>query len=158
MLRRAKKYVDILSDAEDIVSDSWINLIRHAEQLRGMDPSAQSVYIMRCVSNKSIDFLRNRRCNNEWLCDDREYPMLCQNSTKLDCLEETVLQLTDIAGFLYLLPPREREVINLRLREWSTDEIAAKLHISKSSVRVYAARATNRLRSYVRSVENGGEN
>lgn len=155
MLRRARKYVDNPSDAEDIVSDSWVSLIHHAEQLRRMDSPAQSTYIMRCVSNKSIDFLRNRRRNDEWLYDDREYPTLCQHSTELASLEETEFQWADVAGFLYLLSPREREVLNLRLQEWRTDEIAAKLHISKSSVRGYAARAIHRLRSYLCSVEKG---
>lgn len=156
MLRRARKYVHNSCDAEDVVSDCWVNLIRHAEQLRKMVSSAQTVYIMRCVSNKSIDFLRNRRHSAEWICNDREYPMLCHNAIEPDFSEEAVLQKTEIAHFLYLLPPREREVIKLRLREWSTDEIADKLHISKSSVRGYAARAINRLRSYVCSVEKGG--
>ena len=157
MLRRARKYVHNPCDAEDVVSDCWVNLICHAEQIKKMVPSAQTVYIMRCVSNKSIDFLRSRRHSAEWICDDREYPILCHSAIDPEFSEEALLQKTEITHFLYLLPPREREVIKLRLREWGTDEIAATLHISKSSVRGYAARATIRLRSYVRSVENGGE-
>lgn len=157
MLRRARKYVHNSCDAEDIVSDCWVNLILHAEQLSKMVSSAQTVYIMRCVTNKSIDLLRNRHRSAEWICDDREYPILCPNAIEPDFSEEALLQKMEVAHLLYLLPPREQEVMKLRLRKWGTDEIADKLHISKSSVRGYAARATARLRSYVRSVENEGE-
>lgn len=158
MLRRARKYAHNSYDAEDIVSDCWVNLIRHAEQLRKMVPSAQTAYIMRCVSNKSIDFLRNRRHRAEWMCNERDYPILCHNAIEPDFSEEAMLQKTEIAHFLYLLPPREREVIKLRLSNWGTDEIAKELHISKSSVRGYAARASQRLRAYIRSVESGDIN
>lgn len=66
----------------------------------------------------------------------------------------SVYRKAEISHFLYLLPPKERKVMELRMQEWTTDEIATKLHITKSSVKGYAARATTRLRSYAYSAEN----
>lgn len=153
MLRRALRYVHNPYDAEDIVSDCWVSLIRHAEKLRKMVSSAQSVYIMRCVENRSIDFLRNPRHYAEHICDSETLSVFSHSSAETDFIEEAH-QKVELAHFLYLLPPKEREVIELRMQEWTTDEIAVKLHISKSSVRGYAARAINRLRSFVCSTEN----
>ena len=159
MLRRARKYVHSTCDAEDIVSDCWVNLIRHADQLRQKDSSAQTAYIMRCVSNKAIDLLRNRRHNVELLCEEWQYSKQSLNTTEKDVYEEAVIQEAEIMNFLQLLPPREREVLKLRLKEWKTDEIADMLHITQSSVRGYVERATNRRRSYVNSMEvDGAEN
>lgn len=153
MLRRARKYVHNSCDAEDVVSDCWVSLIRHAERLRKMVSAAQSVYIMRCVENRSIDFLRSQRHYAERICDSEKLSILSPYATEPDFTEQ-VHRKSEISHFLYLLPPKERKVIELRMQEWTTDEIAAKLHITKSSVRGYAARATTRLRSFAYSAEN----
>ncbi len=153
MLRRALRYVHNRYDAEDIVSDCWVSLIRHAEKLQEMVASAKSVYIMRCVENRSIDFLRSQRHYAERICDSEKLSVLSPYSTEPDITEQ-VHRKAEISHFLYLLPPKERKVIELRMQEWTTDEIAAKLHITKSSVRGYAARATTRLRSFAYSAEN----
>lgn len=157
MLRRARKYVHNTFDEEDIVGDCWVDLIRHAERLLRMSSSEQYTYILRCVTNRAIDFLRNRRHKTTFPYDNMEYPFFALETSYSKIDEETVLQKTEVERLMFLLPPQEREVIRLRLNNHSTGEIACKLKVAPSSVRVYIARATKRLREYIHSMDDAEE-
>lgn len=157
MVRRARHYVLNPFDAEDVVSDCWLSLIRHAEQLQTMVSAARSTYIMRCVSSKSIDYLRKKQRSGEVLHEQQQQSLSLQEAAAWADTEEILLIRSNIMDLLYLLPLKERQVITLRLKEWTTNEIAHELNLSESSVRVYAARATSRLRSIFRCVENIGK-
>lgn len=154
MLQRAKKYVYNALDAEDIVGDCWVDLIRHAERLLGMESTEQSAYIMRCVTNRAIDFLRKRRHDTTWPCDILQYVSRTIETSNSEKDEELVLQRAEVERLLFLLPPKEREVIHLRLSNCPTSEIAIKLKVTPSSVRVYTTRAIKRLRAYVHSMDD----
>lgn len=153
MLQRAKKYVYNSLDAEDIVGDCWVDLIRHAERLLRMESSEQYAYIMRCVTNRTIDFLRKRRHVTILPYGIIECPLHAIETSGSQNEEDIVLQRMEVERLLFLLPSREREVISLRLRNHSADEIAYKLKVAPSSVRVYITRASKRLRDYVHSMD-----
>ena len=58
MLGRALQYMKHVQDAEDVVSDAWMSLLRQLPKLVVMDERARSTYILRSVQNASVDALR----------------------------------------------------------------------------------------------------
>ncbi len=61
MLRVACLYLNNLKDAEDIVSDCWVSALTHEEKLLEMNEANARSYLLRCVANASIDFLRKKK-------------------------------------------------------------------------------------------------
>ena len=53
MLGRALQYMKHVQDAEDVVSDAWMSLLRQLPKLVVMDERARSTYILRSVQNAS---------------------------------------------------------------------------------------------------------
>lgn len=135
------------------MGDCWIELIRHADRILTMESAAQSAYIQRCVTNRAIDFLRRQRNASILPYGDIECLSHLNRSFELELDMDAVLQKSEIDGIIFLLPPRERQVIHLRLSNCSTVEIARKLEITPSSARVYLARATKRLKDYIQSMD-----
>ena len=60
MLRRTMQFVHNVYDAEDIVSGAWESLIPHLPTMMALDERALSAYIMKCVANKALDYLRKK--------------------------------------------------------------------------------------------------
>lgn len=149
MLQRANKYVDILSDAEDVVSNCWLILLRHAAKLEKMQPHEQTTYIMKCVNSVAIDHLRKKSRDKVMLSKDSNETTIILNAIDNVDMCEEIIQQESITMFLFLLPPREQEVVRLRLENWSIADIANQMSISISSVRVYTARALKKLHAYV---------
>lgn len=149
MIKRANQYVHNLSDAEDVVSNCWLILLRHAAKLEKMQPHKQTAYIMKCVSSVAVDHLRKKKRDKVLLSKDSGETAILLNAIDNVDLCEDIIQQESIAMFLFLLPPREQEVIRLRLENWSIADIAAQMCISISSVRVYTARALKKLQVYV---------
>lgn len=137
MLGRALQYMKHMQDAEDVVSDAWIALLRQLPKLAVMDEKARSTYILRSVQNASIDALRRAEVQarqNERL----------QNEPPPAPPTDDTLRSTLHARFMTAfsaLSPRERTVVRLRLSGKSRVEIARMLKLSPSSVHVYLFRA-----------------
>lgn len=153
MLTKARKYTQNHWDAEDVVSECWVDLLRHAERIHALPISEQRAYVMRSVSNRAIDYVRHKRRNREFPCE--EVGCFVNPAELIDNIndEEEKQQRSTLNGLLFHLTPRERAVVNLRLSNLSTEEIARMLNITPSSVRVYLARATIRLKDYIQSMD-----
>lgn len=147
MLRRALQYVDHTHDAEDIVSEAWLSLILKLPKLFLMDEKARSSYILRCVQNTAISFLRKRqrdsRLNEEFSNDP-----LQQQYRSID------IEIDEGGhGLLNRLPNRERQVLELKIKGYSDADIAEVLGIASSSVRVYIHRAYKRAQAVLNDAE-----
>ena len=149
MIRRAYRYVHNLSDAEDIVSNCWLILLRHTTKLENMQPLKQTAYIMKCVNSVAIDHLRKNNRAKVLLSKDSNETTITLNAIDYVDMCDEIIQQESITMFLFLLPPREQEVVRLRLENWSIADIANQMSISISSVRVYTARALKKLHAYV---------
>lgn len=137
MLGRALQYMKHMQDAEDVVSDAWIALLRQLPKLAVMDEKARSTYILRSVQNASIDALR--RADAQARQNER-----LQNEPPPAPPTDDTLRSTLHARFMTAfsaLSPRERTVVRLRLSGKSRVEIARMLKLSPSSVHVYLFRA-----------------
>lgn len=141
MLGRALQYMKHMQDAEDVVSDAWIALLRQLPKLAVMDEKARSTYILRSVQNASIDALRRAEVQarqNERLQNEP------QPAPPTDDIRRSTLHARFMTAFS-ALSPRERTVVRLRLSGKSRAEIARTLKLSPSSVHVYLFRARRRI-------------
>lgn len=155
MLRRATKYVDCFEDAEDIVSECWIKLICIVPKLMRMDIQARSTYIMKTVQNEAIDFIRKRqRCTDSPLTEIRATTI----SSGSICPEQIVESHEFVRELLQFLPNQERKIISMYIQGYSTGEIAVRLKLTASSVRVYKHRAQQRLIDYVEAINKAKGN
>lgn len=150
MLRRAQKYVGNIEDAEDIVSECWLKLMRNISKLADMSIQARSTYIMKSVQSEAVSFLRKRRRQPELFLQDGIVltPPLCNARSP----DQVVESREFVHELLCFLPNREREIISMYIQGYSTAEISAHLELSDSSVRVYKHRAQQRLNDYIRAV------
>ena len=60
MLKRARRYLSDIYDAEDVVSNCWIRLLPRIHTLMEMDEPARSSYLLTAVQNESIDYYRRQ--------------------------------------------------------------------------------------------------
>ena len=126
MLRRAEQIVCDAHDAQDVVSDVWVSLMRHLPELLVMDERARSTYIMKSVRNMSMDYLRRSKRQNALHLQLEEG--LTRASVEFSPLCE--LSQRDIyAALLSALTERERQVVKLRLQGLRNAEIAQTLGI-----------------------------
>ena len=147
MLWFAFQMVGNYHDAEEIVSDSWYSVCLHEDRVESMDEHLIKSYLLHCVRNKAIDFLRKRQRNVEYLygCYEVDIIPIMDNIPH----DENNDFLTDhdlfIAGSS-ILPPREAQAVVMKLNGYSTREIAAEMSVASSTVRGYWFRAIRRMR------------
>ena len=150
MLKRALRFVPSIDDAEDVVSACWLSLLARMPLLLQMEDRRQCAYIMACVRNRAMDFLRRRKYR----------PAVSLDNCPLDVPDpesgdpfEYVLQRETAAQLIVHLPEAERRVVELKLRERSDADISAELRISPLSVRLHWYHAQQRLRSMAQMME-----
>ena len=146
MLRRALQYVDHMHDAEDIVSETWLSLF-HLPKLSQMDEKARSSYILRCVQNTAISYLRERKSSN------RLNKKFSDNSPHNQDYSSDIEIEESVYGLLSRLPNRERQVLELKIKGYNDSDVAEILGIASSSVRVYIHRAYKRTQAVLKDIE-----
>lgn len=147
MMKRAKRYLSEISDAEDAVSTCWIRLLPRIDTLMSMDEQARSAYILATVQNEAIDRFRSQRRElvntvelGEGIADNGdEYNDLLANEA--------------LTSMLAMLPPQEAKIVRFKLDGIGNEEIASRLQLSQSTVRVYWLRGRVRLRLLIQALD-----
>ncbi len=137
------------ADAEDVVSDSFLKLVRSAPSFKEGNGYA---YVMRIVRNTALDFLRkNKRTATEnidelfSLADERYSP---------EHREEALLLESAIGR----LPPLEKRMIYYRYYlDLTVREIAREEGIGKSSAERAVVRAEELLKKFLKAGQTEGE-
>jgi RNA polymerase sigma-70 factor (ECF subfamily) len=146
--RYAERFVKSRDTAEDVVQDVFSRLW---VRWKGIDVGANvRAYLYQATRTHALNHLERRRIEQRGLL---RYvgPVSTDLGPALPPEGEARVQADDITRavekVLRLMPPRQREVASLRLRDQlTTAEIAAKLGISPRTVEVHIARATRLLR------------
>jgi RNA polymerase sigma-70 factor (ECF subfamily) len=145
LYRVAYSVVRHAEDAEDVVQDTYIRVLRHAEKFSEIrDPR---VWLIRIAWNLSLDRKRRRKAVS--LEDDATSLMMHLPSRDLpaDKLLAASQGHARVLKLVDKLPTKERQVLLLSaLEELSTVEIAAILKTTESTVRSRLFRARQRLR------------
>lgn len=145
MLHLACMYLKNLHDAEDVVGDCWVSLIIHREKLASMDTDEARAYLMRCVSNASIDVLRKKKRQAEWMAQAKKAA-----EARICILpEEQTVDRLMMEAFYEILPWREAEVFDLRMQGRSFPAIAKELGICPSTARGYWWRVRRKLKRLI---------
>lgn len=139
MLRKAMQYVYNVYDAEDIVSDAWLSLIQHLSIMMELDEKALSAYIMKCVANKALDYLRKKK---HLLCAVELNDHIPAHS---DLADSTVLAKNFLEEILQVLTKQQQRVLLLKLEGYDDKEIAEIIRVRHSTIRGYWSQAKKRI-------------
>jgi len=150
MLKMAVSYVRNLWDAEDIVSDCCVSLMRHTALLERLAPAQRTKYVMTAVRNSALSHLR-RKNRAPLLCTDE---LLDAYAGSVEPLEAEMAYVA-AEQLLAYLSGREGEVAQLRLQMMPTREIAMRLDLAESTVRVCWHRARRKMQKMLRSSDAG---
>jgi len=146
--RYAERFVQSRDTAEDLVQDVFSRLW---VRWKGIDVASNvRAYLYQATRTHALNHLERRRIEQRGLL---RYvgPVSTDLGPALPPEGEARVQADDVTRaverVLRLMPPRQREVASLRLRDQlTTREIAVKLGISPRTVEVHIARATRLLR------------
>ena len=139
MMRKAMLYTKNRQDAEDIVSESCIGIIRQQEKLSKMPEHEAVQYISVCI--------RHTACRYAKYWSRLRAAVAAEEHRDADMkLPENVLirmeHLDSVTAAIDKLPENEQFALRLKVLEGMSDqEIAEKLHLAASSVRKYVQRA-----------------
>ena len=132
-------------DAEDVVQETYIRVLRHAGKLRDIrDPR---VWLIRIAWNLSLDRKRRRKTSNAE--DDATLLLehLPSHELPADRAAAAAQGHARVLRMMDSLPAKERQVLLLSaLQELSTVEIAGVLETTESTVRSRLFRARQHMR------------
>jgi len=146
--RYAERFVRSRDTAEDLVQDVFSRLWVRWKDIEVV--SNVRAYLYTATRTQALNHLERRRIEQRGLL---RYvgPVSTDLGPALPPEGEARVRADDVTRaverVLRLMPPRQREVASLRLRDQlTTPEIAARLGISPRTVEVHIARATRMLR------------
>ena len=156
IFRRALKITSNHHDAEDVLQETLLKGFTHISQFRG--DSQLSTWLVRIGLNEAIMIMRRRR---------HDVPLVPEAGTSCKAEgppgglqtensgSDNPIVRTEVGGLLNKalrrLPARSRQVLHLRYLEgYSIEETAARLKLSRGSVKAYACRSRARLRKELR--------
>lgn len=136
-------------DAEDVLSDSCVALIRVLEKLRAMNDSERRKYIAVTVRNTAF---------NQWRKKQRETSLfqaydeeVAGQTGAVPSSEHKILlreELRLVRAALETLTPKEKDLLRMKYGEKKNNaEIAALLGLSVSSIPQYVSRVRARLKA-----------
>ena len=146
MVFTACRYVHNLDDAEDIVSECWFSILQHEGTLAQKEERIIKAYILQCVRYRSIDFLRRQKRFSTIPCQSvtEDLSHLCDqrfSSNEVEFSDESFISLC-----ISHLPPREAQVVKMKLEGHDTKSIAQFMGIGVGTVRKYWFKAKRRIR------------
>jgi RNA polymerase sigma-70 factor, ECF subfamily len=158
--RLARRLTRSHEDAEDVCQESLLKAFTKLDQFDGskMEREAFCAWLMRITANCAIDFLRRKKAGR--LIPLEECDPVANESHKRNasswgenpetrCTREEQLRM--VAEIMAELPAELRNVCLLRnMMELSTKEVAERLGISSTAVRMRLFRAHGQLRSILR--------
>ena len=131
--------------AEDMVSQTLCEMIDNLEKIRAVDCCKLRGYIVSFVRNVSVDFVRKRdRQGKYFFLTGEEAEVAAEDS-----VDENLIRMAEIDALkrgLARLSENDRLLLTMKYFDGLSDEeIAARLGVTKASVRTYLMRARNRL-------------
>lgn len=125
--------------SEDVVHDSFVNMIKSIKKLKALSGSDLDGYIVVIVKNTAINAMKKRK---------RE---VFQDELIIPCEDEIPIDVDAIAQVIRSMPETYRRVLELRfILEYSNREIARELGISVSAVEQRISRGRKLLQDRLR--------
>ena len=141
MYRIAFSVLKNSSDAEDAVSDAFMNIIRKIGKIGDVNSPKTKSYIVKTIKNSAIDIYRKNKRNY-----DRLQPMDDSINSIPDTASGFEKNMGENDGLLDILNETDRKIILLRCRdELQWREIAQQMNMTESNVRKRFERARKKL-------------
>ncbi len=158
MKYKAFSIVENENDAEEIVQESFVKLIRKVDTLMRIDSNKLPAYLIITVRNTAINFAKHKSYEDgyvlhsdekdaaEWLPDEENLPeLLFLHKEELEILSKA----------LPLLPERDLQLLEAKyILNLPSDEIAKRFGIAPGSIRTYIMRARRKAYSLFQKEEN----
>jgi RNA polymerase sigma factor (sigma-70 family) len=135
LLRHVKRILRSSEDAEDVVQDSCVRLMRLPDSWRG-ERQVRS-FLFKIATNLALDELRRRRVRVDSYGSQvpGDFANLADERGQPDELIDHLVSMRVISEALLSLPPRYREVFNLHVEaEMSYQAISKRLGVSIKTV------------------------
>lgn len=145
-----------INTVDDIINDTWVNLLGKENLLKSLDPYKRTAYITTSCKRSAIKFSKSIFKRNSMIetldsCD-QAMPYVLGVEDILDLKED----LIKVSESFYKLKSTDQLLLRLRYGlQMSESEISDVTSISKRNVRVYMYRARQRLIKLIRSSEGG---
>ncbi|MBP3452926.1 MAG: sigma-70 family RNA polymerase sigma factor [Clostridia bacterium] len=157
MIRTAYHFIRNAEDAQDIVGDCWISILQNIDALQRMSENKRRAYLLRCVRNKVVDFVRknNRHQVNLYGIHESDIARYQEIELRYSYFTDSERDLRgNLAQMLSILPSRERTSISMKIKGFSTNAIAGMMDISPVTVRGYCYRAIKKLRKHAQNMSS----
>ena len=123
-------------DAEDAAQNAYVQIIRHFDRMRALDPGDLPFWIVSVVKNEALMILRKKK---------RLVPL--EDWSRIEDESQDVLGYHDLLRLFTRLPETYRAALEMRfLLEHSGKEIAQKLGITESAVNTRISRGQTLLK------------
>ncbi len=132
-------------DASDLLQETFVRVLRHDQFETIADPAA---FLKQIAINLTRDFARRRKVETKYLVFDGGAHDAPSNEASADHLIEEGQRFEMLAAAVTSLPPRCREIFELRVRQNLSQEVIAKrLGISRKTVEQHLHIAMGRCRT-----------
>jgi RNA polymerase sigma-70 factor (ECF subfamily) len=143
-------------DAEDIINDTLLKLMKKTSVLMGLDCFKLRSYIVISIRHTAIDLIRKRGIKNELLFDDVSIvdDLVCDEYSADDVLDN-IADSEQLQNALSQLKDRERDLLNMKyILNLSNEEIAKTYGLKPGSIASILSRARKKLRKIINEQED----
>ena len=146
MFSIAKEYVSDRSEAEDLVQDSLVKLIKKCSTLKGLSENAMTAYIAYTVKNTAINHLKKQKRRNSRMklgeIDESDYAYSAPSPEELLLLAE---RADEFNSHFALLSENDRLLlVSKYILNLNDDELAQTFDCKPDSIRMKLTRARRR--------------
>jgi len=148
----AKRFLNDVADAEDVVQEAFIKAFSKLDQYKA--EVTFGAWLKRIVINKCIDFLKSKK---QFLVDLEEVHLKVVDAEEHDkWLVEDTITLNDVKKAIGKLPESYQYVVMLYLIEgYDHKEISEILNITEVASRTQLSRGKVKLQELLKSKKNG---
>ena len=148
MKKKALSIVDNETEAEEIVQESFVKLIKRVDTLINIDTNKLPAYLMATVKNSAINFIKHKSYESSFIVYSDEDDVV-ERLPDEEGIPERILShkedLEILARALPLLPERDLRLLEAKyILDLTNEEISKQFNIAPGSVRTYIMRARKR--------------
>ncbi|MBQ9748390.1 MAG: RNA polymerase sigma factor [Clostridia bacterium] len=141
--RRIRRFLKSKEDAEDAMQNTWLVITKNIEFYQGLSETSIKAYILRIAKNQAISIYRQRKREEERICDT-DIATLSDNAELIRTLDESDISV--IVSCIAALDEKYSDVLSLHyLHHHSAKEIAALLNMNEHTIRNRIARGREKL-------------
>jgi RNA polymerase sigma-70 factor (ECF subfamily) len=142
----AKKFVNNLDEAEDIVQEVFVELWNQHAKFESFNQIKAFMYLS--VKNKCFNFIKHQQVKVK-------YAISCSLDNTDAAFDEAVIEaevVNNINDEINKLPEQQKQVILLSMQGLSLEEVADNMQISVNTVKMHKKLAYKQLREKISSV------